>query len=94
MNQNRFDACPALAVLPSQHRYEDSGEGGNRKLAVEQAEEDQSDNPLRKIFFFTSLTFYQPEIPDTHYILFIINLAYFGAVILGYTLAEPPKDTL
>ncbi|EPH35188.1 hypothetical protein L293_2853 [Acinetobacter gyllenbergii CIP 110306 = MTCC 11365] len=35
MNQNRFDACPALAVLPSQHRYEDSGEGGNRKLAVE-----------------------------------------------------------
>ena len=30
MNQNRFDACPALAVLPSQHRYEDSGEGGNR----------------------------------------------------------------
>ncbi|MFU7556480.1 hypothetical protein ACM9NO_27205, partial [Pseudomonas paraeruginosa] len=25
----------------------------------------QSDNPLRKIFFFTSLAFYQPEIPDT-----------------------------
>ncbi|WP_212567054.1 hypothetical protein, partial [Pseudomonas aeruginosa] len=25
------------------------------------------DNPLRKIFFFTSLAFYQPEIPDTRY---------------------------
>ncbi|MGC3616454.1 hypothetical protein, partial [Pseudomonas aeruginosa] len=29
----------------------------------------QSDNPLRKIFFFTSLAFYQPEIPDTLFCL-------------------------
>ncbi|MDI2525622.1 hypothetical protein OLN12_31515, partial [Pseudomonas aeruginosa] len=30
-----------------------------------------SDNPLRKIFFFTSLAFYQPEIPDTQ--IFIMS---------------------
>ncbi|MDI2523361.1 hypothetical protein OLN12_19990, partial [Pseudomonas aeruginosa] len=36
----------------------------------------QSDNPLRKIFFFTSLAFYQPEIPDTPFIL----LAFQNAI--------------
>ncbi|MGC3619415.1 hypothetical protein, partial [Pseudomonas aeruginosa] len=35
------------------------------------------DNPLRKIFFFTSLAFYQPEIPDTLFLLLAEALAGF-----------------
>jgi len=32
MIQNLFEACPALAVIPSQHRYEDSGVKWRRKI--------------------------------------------------------------